>query len=205
MWVVLTSVSGASAAVLSPSTEEIAKAAADGRRLAAPHEGYPLKDYVVYEVKDARAIDPNDSDVDAVVIATPLERTRHAAFVAAFAGHRIGSAEARARSLLPDNHIEIIIFAHGADRADRRFVHGFGPAFLIQRTQPLAAALPVADAPFGAVYPLAQRDRRRFVATISYRFDLSSVPELAAAKARVTFRDASGKAFDLPVDLSAYR
>jgi hypothetical protein len=204
LWGLLMAVSGASAAVLHPNAEQIAAATASGRALAAPHEGYRLKDYVLYEVKNARGIDVDDGDVDAIVIATPLERTRHAAFLAAFAGRAIGPTEARASSGLPDNQLEIIVFAHGADRSDRRFAQGFTAASLIEGSESLAVALPIAGEPKEAVYPLAPGDRRRFVAIITYRFDLSRFPQLAGAKARLRFQDASGKSFDLPVDFSAF-
>ncbi len=76
---------------LAPDAAAIARAAADGRAMYKPSYGYDLADHVVYQVRDARAIDPNDGSVDAVVLATPLERTRHAAYFGQYQQQRAGA------------------------------------------------------------------------------------------------------------------
>jgi hypothetical protein len=190
--------------VLKPAAADIAAAAADGVALAKPHEGYRLKDYAIYTVRDARAIDPADGDVDAVIFATPLERTRHSAFVAAFSGRPIAAAEARRRAGLADEHVRIIVFAHGASSKDMGFAKAFGAARLSVGGMSLNAA-PVSSDPSSTVYPLARTDRDRFVARVTYNFNLSDMALATAANARLSFIDGSGKAFDLPIDLASYR
>jgi hypothetical protein len=142
---------------------------------AAAREGYPLRSHVLYEVRDARAADPADGAVDAIVVATPLERTRHAAYIAAYSGRPSPPAQAYAEARPAAWQLAIVVFAHGADEADEAFARAFrprpsrspgeaaadGPA---RRQRDLRGRLPAGVAP-----SLPQ------VATITYRFDLSAL------------------------------
>lgn len=196
--------SAAPAAVLMPTSAEIAEATRAGVALAAPHEGYLLKDYAVYAVKDSRTIDPANGLVDAVVLATPLERTRHAAFLATYAGKSVTPAQAQGQSGLRNGEVRFVVYAHGATAGDDAFVGGFSAAQLAIGGRTLEAA-PVAGSVSLGTYPLVEGDRFRFVAAIRYTFDLSGVPQAGAGKGTLKFTDAGGKVFDLPVDLEAYR
>jgi hypothetical protein len=182
----------ARAADLAPSPAAITRAAAEGAALAPRREGYALKDHVIYAVRDARAIDPADGAVDAVVLATPLERTRHAAYIAAYGGGRISGAEAYRRAALPPGQLAVIIFAHGRDHDDEVFDGA------------TIEAAPVAGAPAEKVYPLAPANRERMAGTVTYRFDLGAVRDAGRKQTRLRFIDATGKAFDLPIDLGRF-
>lgn len=188
---------------LYPDRAAVAQATARGAQLAAAHEGYLLKDYVTYAVRDSRAIDPADGLVDAVVVTTLLERTRHAAFIASYSGKKVSGEDARKRAGLKDGEVGFLLFVHGRDPIDQEFATGFGPAALIIGEQRFTSE-PVAGEPSQAVYPLAPDDRIRFVTTITYRFDLSSARDAGHLPARLQFTDASGKHFDLPVELGRF-
>jgi hypothetical protein len=190
---------------LAPGAAAIARAAADGRAMYKPSYGYSLADHVVYEVRDARAIDPRDGSVDAVVLATPLERTRHAAYLGQYEQHALAPADAYRKGGLGAGQVAFIVFAHGGDEADMGFPAGFSTATLTIAGRPLAAVAVDRGGPSFSTYPLATKARTRFVATITYRFDLRTVPGAATAQGRFAFTDATGKAFDLLVNLGAYR
>jgi hypothetical protein len=190
---------------LAPGPAAIGAAARAGLADAAARQGYPLRAHVLYEVRDARAADPADGAVDAVVLATPLERTRHAAYIAAYSGRTLTPAEAYAEAGLPPGHLAVIVFAHGADEDDAAFAAGFSAATLLVAGAAAQTAEPAPSETSEAVYPLAARNRSRQVATITYRFDLSAVPGAGARRAWLFFRDATGKAFDLPVDLGRFQ
>lgn len=190
---------------LAPDAAAIARAAAEGRAMFKPTQGYALQDHVVYAVRDARAIDPADGSVDAVVLATPLERTRHAAYFAAYQKIAMRPADAFRKGGLGAGEIAFIVFAHGDDESDMEFPDKFSPASLTIGGRTLAPAAIDRGGPSPSTYPLSTHGRSRFVATITYRFDLSGIAGAGGAKARLAFTDASGKAFDLPVDLAAYR
>lgn len=190
---------------LAPDAAAIARAVADGRAMYRPAYGYDLADHVIYEVRDARAIDPADGSVDAVVLATPLERTRHAAYFGQYEKQALSPEEAFRRGGLAANQIAFIVFAHGGDDADMEFPGKFSAATLAIGGRQLAATAIDRGGPSISTYPLSTKGRMRFVATISYRFDLTGIAEGAEGKARLAFTDASGKSFDLPVDLAAFR
>jgi hypothetical protein len=190
---------------LAPDGAAIARAAAEGRAMYKPSLGYDLADHVVYEVRDARAIDPKDGNVDAVVLATPLERTRHAAYLGQYEQHALAPAEAYRRGGLGAGQIAFIVFAHGSDEADMEFPAKFSTATLTIAGKQLAAVAVDRGGPSFSTYPLSTTGRSRFVATISYRFDLRTVPGAATAQGRLGFTDATGKPFDLPVNLAVYR
>jgi hypothetical protein len=198
--------SGTARAVdLAPDAAAIARAAADGRAMYKPSYGYDLADHAIYEVQDARAANPKDGSVDAVVLATPLERTRHAAYLGQYEQHPLAPGEAFRNAGLGANQIAFIVFAHGSDEADMAFPAAFSTATLTIAGRQLAAVAVDRGGPSFSTYPLATKDRSRFVATISYRFDLATVPGAATASARLAFTDATGKSFDLPVNFSVYR
>jgi len=170
-----------------------------------PTLGYEMADHVVYEVRDARAIDPADGSVDAVVIATPLERTRHAAYFGQYEKRALTPAEAFRKGGVGAGQIAFIVFAHGDDDADMEFPGKFSVATLAIGGRQLTASAVDRGGPSFSTYPLSTRGRTRFVATITYRFDLRGIADAAHAKARLAFTDATGKSFDLPVDLAAFR
>lgn len=196
----------AAAADLDPSPALLDRAAAEGGRIAARHAGYPFGGYILHQVRDARALDPADGAVDAVVLATPIERTRHAAYIAAYGGRPIDGAEAYRRAGFGRGRIAVIIFAHGATADDESFVRQFSHASLSFAGGGGAIdAAPVASETSETSYPLAPRDRERMVATITYRFDLAGVAGAGDRHARLRFVDSTGKPFDLSVDLAAVR
>jgi hypothetical protein len=190
---------------LAPNAAALARAVADGRAMYKPSVGYDLADHVVYEVRDARAIDPKDGNVDAVVIATPLERTRHAAYFGQYEKRALAPAEAYRKGGLGNGQIAFIVFAHGGDEADMEFPARFSAATLTIGTKQLAATAIDRGGPSISTYPLSTSGHTRFVATITYRFDLAGVADAARAKGRLGFTDATGKSFDLTVDLAAFR
>ena len=195
----------AAAADLSPGDADVAAAVARGVAMAKPHGGYYLKDYVVYAVPDARNIYPTRGNVDAVVLGTPLERIRHAAFFATYTGQKATPAEARKRADLPAGWLSFILFVHGPDAFDNSFATKYSVARLVFANKTLTAADMKHSPPSDTVYPLATVHRNRQAATVTYRFDLSALPDLHNSRARLQFIDDGGKSFDLPVDLSRYR
>jgi hypothetical protein len=195
----------AAAVDLAPDAAAIARAAAEGRAMYQPALGYALQDHVVYAVHDARGIDPADGSVDAVVLATPLERTRHAAYFGQYQKHALAPSEAYRQGGLGAGRIAFIVFAHGSDEADMEFADKFSPAILSIGDRQLSATAVDRGGPSPSTYPLSRTGHMRFVATITYHFDLTGVAGAAQAKARLAFTDASGKTFDLPVDFAAFR
>jgi hypothetical protein len=196
---------GSWAATLAPSDAEIAAALKAGGALVSSDRGYPLKDHVVYEVPDARDIKAAWGEVDAVVLASPLERARHAGYIAKLSSQTIDVATARQLPELRPGTLSILVYAHGPDGEDESFVDKFAGASLVFTDRRVAAAEVTHSEPSAATYPLASVGRERRVAVLTYRFDLAAFPALADAPCRVEFTDPTGKLFDIPLDLAHYR
>lgn len=195
----------AAAYVPAPGAAEIAEATRLGAALAEPYRGYPVQDYLLYAVGDALALDPSAGCVDAVQVATPFERTRHASFLAALARRPIGPEAAREAAAFPDGALAFTIFAHGAAEDDQDFLQRFSPPQLTFAGR--AARLTGQDRSptFRDIYPHAPAsDRERQVGTVTFRFQLDPA-SLADGRGVLSFTDACAKAFRLPVDLARYR
>lgn len=197
--------SAVSGADLSPDDAAIAAAVARGAAMAEPYRGYHIKDHVIYAVPDSLNIDPALGEVDAVALGTPLERARHAGFVAAFTHQKLTVADTRAAIRLPPGWLSVLVYAHGPDAIDTSFTGKFSTAKLVFADRTVIAADAHVSEPSESVYPKATTGRERRTAVITWRFDLSAWPALHGGKARLQFTGPTGRAFDLPVDLGAYR
>ena len=192
--------SSAGAADFAPGKGAISEAAKAGASIAKAHNGYPLHDYVLYAVRDARDLDPADGNVDAVVLITPLEHVRHAAYLAAISGRKFDPAQVPLATGL-----EVRIFAHGNQGGDMDFLGRFSDATLQLDGTSYASSGKEYSLVSEGVYPLAKGDRDRWVGTVTYRFEPGAAAPLAHGAGQLEFRDAGGKAFSLPIDLARYR
>lgn len=193
-----------SAADLAPTAQAVATAAAAGKAAYKLGEGYSLKAHVLYAVKDARNIDPADGEVDAVVVGTPLERTRHAGYLAARTKQKASAQDCYRAAGLPPGQLAILVFAHGRDAEDEAFPQEFGSARIVFDDGVADAVTIERGRPSEGIYPLAEVDRMRSVAVVTYRFDLSRWPDAGARKGRLRFTDGGGKRFDIPIDLARF-
>jgi len=192
------------AANLAPDDRQLAAAIDRGRVLAASHGNYSLKKNIAWAVPDARTIDPTQGAVDAVLVATPIERATHAGFLAAINGRQVTVSEARRSEQLRPGWLRIILFTHGPNAKDESYVDRFSNACLVFGDDTIVADKMDHSEPTESTYPLATENRERQVATITFHFNLSSSPQLQAARGRLRFTDDTGHKFDQPIDLSAY-
>lgn len=188
-----------------PGAAEIAAAAADGDRIARIGEGYPLGEYLVYQVADARTLAPKNGCVDAIVAVTPLERTRHAAYVATVESRRVDPVQARNEADLPDHGFGILVYAHGLHERDPNFTERFRDARLLIGSREVRPTGVATSAPVDGIYPLASGDRHRPVATVTWRFDLSGLADDTTPLAWLSFTDACDRELRIAVPLAVLR
>ena len=192
------------AASLAPDDRQLAAAIDRGRVLAASQGNYSLKKNIAWEVPDARTIDPALGSVDAVLVATPIERATHAGFLAAHDGRQLTVSEARGSERIQPGWLRIILFTHGPDAKDESYVEKFSNARLVFGNDTIVAQKMEHSEPSESTYPLATENRERQVATITFHFNLSKSPKLQATRGRLQFTDDAGRTFDQPIDLSSY-
>ncbi len=202
--VLLTS-GGGLALIPSPGTPQLTEAYNEGVRLAQnPEGGYPVAAYAIYAVSDALKLEPQNGAVDAVVLGTPFERTRYEAFISVLGEDQITVQQARERADLPNGSVEFIVFAHGVNATDDKFLQNFSAATLQVGGQTLKPTATDRSDVSPSQYPRTVGEIGiRFVGTITYQFKLPTQAQNASGT--LSFTDASGKAFRLPVNLSKYR
>jgi hypothetical protein len=188
------------AATLTPTKAEVAAASQEGAALVNADKGYPRKNQVVYEVPDTREIKPTWGAVDAIVLATPLERARHEGYLTALSGQNFDTSTPN----IGPATLSFVVYAHGTDRNETRFVERFGIASLVFGHRTLRSSETVHTEASAGTYPLAQTDRDRQVSIVEYRFDFSRNLDLAMARGRLRFKDSTGKRFDVPFNLARF-
>ncbi|OLV16678.1 hypothetical protein BOO71_0011059 [Deinococcus marmoris] len=187
------------------NAQQIQNAYAEGQQLAQNRDsGYPLRAYTLYAVKDTLKLEAQNGAVDAVTIATPSERTRFESFLSFLGEDPITPQQAFQRAGLPPYNVAFIVFAHGMDAGDQTFLNRFSMARLKLGGQSLR---PVETSKSGtsiSQYPRTVGETGiRFGGTVTYRFELPK--RLIGDTGTLNFTDASGKAYDLPVNLALYR
>ena len=177
----------------------------EGQHLAENRDsGYPLKAYTLYAVPETLKLEPQNGTVDAVTIGTPYERTRYESFLSKYGEDPVTPQQARQRAELPDYGVEFIVFAHGLRPDDQTFLDHFSAARLRLGNVNLRPVATQKSEVSLSSYPRTVGETGfRFTGTVTYRFQLPR--NLTAAKGTLSFTDASGKAFTLPVNLALYR
>jgi|GEM_PF-2535476 len=197
--------SSALAYVASPSAAQYQSAFLEGQNLAQSRDaGYPLRPYTVYAVVDTLKLEAQNGAVDAVTVRTPLERTRYQSYLSVLGEDSVTAEQARARSGLSTGELEFIVFAHGLNPTDDKFLKGFSTATLRLGGQTLKPTSSEDSGVSSSQYPKTVGEIGvRFVGTLTYHFKVPAT--LAAARGTLSFTDPSGKKFNLTVNLNQYR
>ncbi|AWN23303.1 hypothetical protein DKM44_08725 [Deinococcus irradiatisoli] len=197
----------AGAATFDLSAAERQNALSAGQALAAKHQGYPVADYLIYDVHDALQLHPDQGSVEAVQVATPWERARWAGYLLSVQGKPVSEQAAQVIDDLKSGQVDFIVFAHssGEGKDYQNFLKTFSAAHLNLGSRDLT--------PVNTAYSGAAVDNYRdlngnvtflWSGNVTYRFDLSQMPSTPQS-GTLSFTDASGKKWNLKVDLSQYK
>ncbi|GAA5534180.1 hypothetical protein [Deinococcus aluminii] len=190
------------ALVATPTDAERQAAVQQGEALAGQHQGYPVRDYLLYSVPDALALTPGEGSVEAVQVATPLERARWAGYFLTIQGKPVTPDAVQHIADMPPDRVEFIVYAHSNGPKDQDFLGAFGPATMLIGEQVLpTSAVKTSGASLDNYRDADGQVVFRWTDAITYRF---RVPE-GATTGHLRFTDATGKKYDLPFDLSRYR
>ena len=161
---------------------------------------------MLYSVPDALTLTPGEGAVEAVQLATPIERERWASYFLTIQGKVVTPQAVKKEANLTVGQIAFIVFAHSqsGDETDQAFLKQFGSARLTLNSQVLT--------PVDVVRSGSSRNNYRdaggqvvfrWTGTLTYRFAVP--PGLSAAKGELHFVGAAGKAYDLKLDLAQYQ
>ena len=190
---------------LAPDDGALVRAVVDGIAVARAANGYDAREYLIHAVADARDVQPEQGSVDAIVLLTPLERLRHAAYLRAVSGEAIEPSLAAAREFYVAQEVGFRIFSHGLDGTDVRFTERFSSATLRMDGKEIAPIrMERSPASLGR-YPRAARERERTVGTVTYWFGVAGYPEIPQGMALLSFRDAEQRALEVSVDFRSRR
>jgi hypothetical protein len=199
--------SGAPALAYVPSlsSAQLQEAAAQAQRLAqSADSGYPVRPYTLYAVEDTLRLVAANGDVDAVTIATPFERTRYQVFVHKIGDDPITPAQAREQAQLPDHQVAFIVFAHGSSPDDQDFLKGISAlTFTLGGRTLRPASRDLSDTSLSQYPRTVGEIGLRYIGTVTTRYVIPA--GLEAASGTLSFTDATGKTFRMPVNLSRYR
>lgn len=187
-----------------PSEVQRQQAISEGQALARKHNGYPVKDYLLYSVADAYTLTPDEGSVEAVQLATPLERTRWGSYFLTIQGKPLTAEAVRQQAGLAAGHLAVIVYAHSQDGGakDQDFLKDLGPMHLILGGRTLTpTGITRSGASLNNYKDGGGQVVFRWTDALSATFDLSSLGETTTAQGLLRFTDATGKAFDLPVNL----
>lgn len=201
--------SAALAVVLNPSDTQRQQEMQRGQALADKRQGYPVKDYIIYSVPDAYTLQPGEGSVEAVQIATPLERTRWGSYFLAIQNKPVTPDSVGQQVKLSDGNVAVIIYAHsqGGEDKDKTFLQEFKNIRLTLNGQTLRPTGVESSGPSRNNYRGAQGQVEfLWSGNLTARFDLSGLGEGAAsAQGHLTFTDATGKSHSLPVALGKFQ
>lgn len=200
---------GALALTLYPTDAQLRQEIRRGLALADQRQGYPVQAYVVYSVPDALTLERGEGSVEAVQIATPLERARWGSYFLAIQGKAVTPEAVERQANLPAGELAVIIYAHSAGKndEDKDFLRNFSPLRLTLNGHTRTPAKVESFGPSLNNYRDADgRVVFRWTDTLTARFDLAGLSQNAAnARGHLQFTDASGKSYDLPLDLRRVR
>ncbi|MCL6525954.1 MAG: hypothetical protein K6T57_03640 [Thermaceae bacterium] len=192
---------------------QIQAALEQGQQMVQPNQGYLWKGYVLKEYSNGLDLVPTSPEVDAVVVGTPYERLRFKSYRSTYEGTPLTLAQAEGYARQYGNQLEFMVFAHSMspEPKDQGFLERFSSATL--RIPGHGTLHPSQTDRFGPAqdfYNIQGRGHEfRWLGYVSYTFDLSALArrglELANLKATLTFKDASGKLYTLPVNLANYQ
>jgi hypothetical protein len=187
---------------LDPDQATRQRVVTEGVEVARVADGYSARNYVLYEVPDARNVDPDLGSVDAVVLLTPLERLRHDAYLEALSNRPLPATERAVATKLEESEIAFRVFARGKDLSDDMFLQRFSDATLSVGGKARKNSKIDRSQPSIGVYPLATHGRERTIGTITYWFDVASDPGIQRAVGTLSFSDDQGRHYQIPVDFS---
>ena len=193
---------------LAPTDAERQQAIEQGQTLAAKRQGYPVGAYVIYSVSDALTLSPGEGSVEAVQLATPLERERWASYFLTIQGKDVTPQAVQNLAKLSPDHLEVIVYAHSqsGNESDQGFLKAFGSAQLTLNGQTLRPAqTDLSGASRNNYRDAGGQVTFRWTGTVTYDFDLSKLGDASAAQGQLQFTDAVGKGYDVPVNLGDYR
>jgi hypothetical protein len=175
--------------------------------------GYDVQDHVLYDVQQPISQPPRKEEVEAVIAGTPYERLRYASYLASIQGEPMTALQAQAEARKLDGTLHLVVFAHSpsARPADKDFLQRYQDVVL--RLDGGTEVRPDASSIFGPAQDFfsvqGSGRERRWLGTLTWRFPLAAIGndsrQLEGLQGTLTFKDSSGNAYDIPVDLGRYR
>jgi hypothetical protein len=204
----LTAFAPASAYRSTLTPADMKAAVAAGAGMAAKHAGYSAQEYIAFAVRDALVLEPGEGSIDAVVVGTPFERVRYAAYLSAFEGDAPASSETSAAA--DPDYLDFIVFAHSSAKDDQDFLRRFGPVTLRIGGLTLRPASMSTFGPAEDFFTVRGGARElRMLGYATFRFAVSgtagSPRDIPRSTGKLVIVDPYGRRYDIEIDLAKYR
>ena len=199
----------ASAVDLAPSERALAAAAAAGGAMATRNEAYEIGPYLLFGTTTDVLLTDDSPAIEAVQLATPLERIRWFGYVAKSEQRPLQTRDLDAADTVERGKIAFIIFAHGHDEHDRTFLDRFGSGTLTRADGSVVASADIerSKATQDQYFMAGNRVVNRYLGQITYHFTLPVPMSAADASAPLTFTftDDTGKLQHYSIVLAHYQ
>lgn len=164
--------------------------------MARMHGTYGVRPWVIYESRDPLRAEHGRAGVDGVILETPYERVRYNAYLDALQGKALDTREVARLGEDARSSLGVLVYAHGKDEQDRRFLQAFRHATLHTAGRSFEPRSIVRFGPSEDFYDVGSFREARFTGSITFRFDEPA----CAGPATVDLEDAYGRRYRIDLD-----
>ena len=185
---------------------DASRAARDGASLAAAHQPYGVRPWLLFESRDPLRAVHARADLDAVIVETPYERVRYEAYMQRLQALPLTPVQVEGWRRAASGRFGIIIYAHSRTAADaeQHFLAAFSPAtFTLTDGTRLVSDERIVFGPSQDFYNVGTFREARWTGSLTYRF--RDPPQTCKPKGALQFTDGRRRAYRFPLDLSKYR
>jgi hypothetical protein len=188
------------------SSADADHAAREGAVMAQAHEAYAVRPWLLWDRKNPFAADRGHAGLDAVVVETPYERVRYAAYLQRLQALPVTKDEIEQWRRDASRRIGFIVYAHSRSAADieMTFLERFANATLTLRSgETMRASSRAIFGGRGGFYDVGTLREERYTGSLTYRFTIAN--ERCRRSGILRFADGYGEGYWFAFDLARYR
>jgi hypothetical protein len=178
----------------------------DGAAMAAAHEPYTVRPWVLWESRDALRAVHARADLDAVIVETPYERVRYEAYMQKLQALPIVPSRIEGWRREASGRFGFIVYEHSSGEADteQRFLPAFALATVVLADGTrLRSVEHTVFGPSPDFYTVGTFREQRWTGSLTYRFPFPGTT--CNPKGTLEFADGHGRRYRFAFDLTKYR
>lgn len=217
--------SAAYAVIPSLSAAQVSEAVKAGEAMSVSDGGYQLGSYLLVQYTVDVILHPNSPEVDGIVVSTPFEQLRYEAYLAHLEQKPLTSTQATDFARKAAGKLSFRVYTHSPYAVDeedeqwqlayqkdriaanperpKSYLDFFKDAHLTVAGKKYVAT-PIVDGPYVDNFTLPSgKATFRNLGVVFYTFNVGDLP--TSGKFTLSFKDSTGKAYNISSDLSKHR